>query len=80
MHSARDLTLSYIESIEIVVVLIANTSDDFNKFQLSYCVPHTTVAFEQQHDRDHGDLIILSDEVDATHVTFGGEDGAEGKK
>jgi hypothetical protein len=77
VHSVHDLIPSHIESIKIVVVLIVDTSSDFDKFQLSYCVPHTTVAVDQQHDRNHGDLIILSD---VSMQIFGGEDGAEGKR
>lgn len=57
MYSARDLILSYVEPIKIVVMLVVNSSGDFDKFQLSYCVPHTTVT---EHDRNYGDLIILS--------------------
>jgi hypothetical protein len=79
VHSARDPILSYIEPIKIAVLLIVNTSDDFDKFQLSYCVPHTTVTFDQQLDRNHGDLIILSDVSMQHMLSFGGEDGAEGK-
>jgi hypothetical protein len=67
MHSTRDLILSYVESMKIVVVLIVNISDDFDKFQLSYWVPHTTVTVDRQLDRNHEDLTILS-EVSMLHM------------
>jgi hypothetical protein len=77
VHSARDLILSYVEPIKIVVMLVVNSSGDFDKFQLSYCVPHTTShrARSKLWRLDHSKRC-----VDATHVIFGGEEGAEGEK
>jgi hypothetical protein len=48
-HPTRDLLLSNIGSIKIAVVLIVNTSGDFDEMSTAmYCVPRTTVDLDQQ--------------------------------